>query len=418
MRGRGAGRYLAHDVVQGHADLLAVPLVQLGRLLVYAPISSRRAGPGPVLSFWMNLAASICRRVAGGAPVSRSALRSPRMAELTFTLKSTSGTGVRLGELTFGSFRAATPSVLVKTSRLAVPHTTLERFRRIVSPDPRIAGVLVYGDKLYENPRLVRSDGFRDIHRHARLEGLPVLLALEDGRAGPETDALKNGPEHVTVANTSGALRVGIREYAELCVRLAPDAVVLPHDRARLAAPAKHLKRAVQRTSLYAALFAPAAALPALAPAYAGGGPAGSTGLGLALLNYDETSIGGLEGGRPGQLRYISGAFTPVQVVALAQRGVDLFDTSFVDEVTRQHQALLVTDAATGAFTLLSLADERYFAALEPAGADCGCLACADGVTRAYLHHLIRCHEMLATVHLQAHNLHQYLQLLSAIRAQ
>src|SRR5690606_21956928 len=125
---------------------------------------------------------------------------------LTFTLKKVATNGVRLGEIALGSFKASTPSVFVNTSRLAVPHTTLDRFRKIAIPEgqesSRIAGVQVYADKLYENPKLVACEDLPNVHKFAVLQDFPVIMALESA-SEPFDDKKKNGAGFITVHNTS-----------------------------------------------------------------------------------------------------------------------------------------------------------------------------------------------------------------------
>ena len=50
---------------------------------------------------------------------------------------------------------------------------------------------------------------------------------------------------------------------------------------------------------------------------------------------------------------------------------------------------------------------------LEPG---CGCPACAGGFTRAYLHHLVRQHEILGATLVSLHNLYFLLELMRRAR--
>ena len=52
----------------------------------------------------------------------------------------------------------------------------------------------------------------------------------------------------------------------------------------------------------------------------------------------------------------------------------------------------------------------------EPIDSTCGCQACGSGVSRAYLHHLDRCGEMLGPMLTSIHNLHFYLHLMQEMR--
>jgi len=69
----------------------------------------------------------------------------------------------------------------------------------------------------------------------------------------------------------------------------------------------------------------------------------------------------------------------------------------------------------------LRIRNSRYRLDERPIDESCGCQACegsgaAGGVSRAYLHHLDRCGEMLAPMLTSIHNLHYYLNLMREVR--
>jgi queuine tRNA-ribosyltransferase len=76
----------------------------------------------------------------------------------------------------------------------------------------------------------------------------------------------------------------------------------------------------------------------------------------------------------------------------------------------------------------LKIRNARHKADPQPLDATCTCYACAgksgvayaeggrDGFSRAYLHHLERCGEMLSPMLASIHNLHYYLNLMREIR--
>lgn len=341
---------------------------------------------------------------------------------MQFALKNIKSSGVRIGELKLGSYRATTPSLLVSTSRLAVPHITLDRFRRIVLPTgqaPRIAGIVAYADKLFENPRLIQGKSLPGLKTFACLQEFPVFLGLESGN-DEGVEKLKNGKDFITVTNTAGACKVPIQNFSQLCDQLQPDVVVLPHDRVSATAPPKHAMRAVARSREYISQFKAHRTSPALtmSPLLCGE-KLDKNSFASILINVDESNVSDyLKAVPENELRYARGPYTPVQIVAMVGKGVDLFDTSYVDFITNQHKAILIdfSNEKLGEFTLLNLEDESYFKDLDVLDHGCGCLPCADKVTRSYVHHLVKTHEMLATVHLQAHNLHQFVQLLETVR--
>jgi queuine tRNA-ribosyltransferase len=58
----------------------------------------------------------------------------------------------------------------------------------------------------------------------------------------------------------------------------------------------------------------------------------------------------------------------------------------------------------------------RYEKDLSPIEPGCACYTCAHGFTRAYLRHLDRCNEILASMLATIHNLHYYQVLMQEIR--
>ena len=64
----------------------------------------------------------------------------------------------------------------------------------------------------------------------------------------------------------------------------------------------------------------------------------------------------------------------------------------------------------------LRIRNARYKSDAAPLDPSCGCSTCAR-FSRAYLHHLDRCGEMLGPMLASVHNLHFYLNLMREIRA-
>src|SRR5690606_5805994 len=69
----------------------------------------------------------------------------------------------------------------------------------------------------------------------------------------------------------------------------------------------------------------------------------------------------------------------------------------------------------------LRLRNSRFKTDPRPIDETCSCQACAGAgeagpISRAYLHHLERCGEMLAPMLASIHNLHYYLNLMREIR--
>jgi len=111
--------------------------------------------------------------------------------------------------------------------------------------------------------------------------------------------------------------------------------------------------------------------------------------------------------------RYLMGVGTPEDLVEGVAQGVDLFDC--VMPTRNARNAHLFTR-----FGDVRLRNARFRQDESPIDATCTCHACAGGpsggFSRAYLHHLERCGEMLGPMLGTIHNLHYYLNLMREIR--
>jgi queuine tRNA-ribosyltransferase len=120
--------------------------------------------------------------------------------------------------------------------------------------------------------------------------------------------------------------------------------------------------------------------------------------------------------------RYLMGVGTPEDLVYGVQHGVDLFDCVMPTRNARNGHLFT-------RFGDLKIRNARHKSDPRPIDETCTCHACAgesgvswqdggrEGFSRAYLHHLERCGEMLAPMLASIHNLHYYLQLMREVRA-
>ncbi len=120
--------------------------------------------------------------------------------------------------------------------------------------------------------------------------------------------------------------------------------------------------------------------------------------------------------------RYLMGVGTPEDLVEGVAQGVDMFDC--VMPTRNARNGTLFTR-----FGDLKIRNARHKMNEHPLDDTCTCYACAgssgvayteggrDGFSRAYLHHLDRCAEMLSPMLASIHNLHYYLNLMSEVRA-
>jgi queuine tRNA-ribosyltransferase len=110
-----------------------------------------------------------------------------------------------------------------------------------------------------------------------------------------------------------------------------------------------------------------------------------------------------------GKPRYLMGVGTPEDLVHGVAHGVDLFDCVMPTRNARNgHLFTRYGD--------LKIRNARYKSDRSPIDESCTCSTCAGGFSRAYLHHLDRCGEMLAPMLTSIHNLHYYLNLMREIR--
>ena len=145
----------------------------------------------------------------------------------------------------------------------------------------------------------------------------------------------------------------------------------------------------------------------------------------LVAMDFDGYALGGLSVGEPKQEmvaviescaeqmpaskpRYLMGVGSPEDLVHGVRHGIDMFDC--VMPTRNARNAHLFTSQG-----LLRLRNSRYRSDTSPLDPDCGCYTCSN-FSRAYLHHLDKCKEMLGSQLNTIHNLHYYQQLMSQLR--
>ncbi len=147
---------------------------------------------------------------------------------------------------------------------------------------------------------------------------------------------------------------------------------------------------------------------------------------GLLDIGFDGYAVGGLAVGEPeaernatlertcpllpqDAPRYLMGVGRPRDIVEAVARGVDMFDCVMPTRNARNGHYF--TRAG-----VVRVRNAKYEKDLRPIEEGCDCYACASGFSRAYLRHLDRCNEILASVLGTIHNLHHYLMLMREIR--
>ncbi|MFS1524825.1 tRNA guanosine(34) transglycosylase Tgt [Microbulbifer sp. 2304DJ12-6] len=146
---------------------------------------------------------------------------------------------------------------------------------------------------------------------------------------------------------------------------------------------------------------------------------------GLTGIGFDGYAIGGLSVGEPkaemikvldhlvhnmpaDRPRYLMGVGKPEDIVEAVRRGVDMFDCVMPTRNARNGHLF----TADGVVKIRN-AKHRYDSA--PVEGECDCYTCAH-FSRAYLHHLDRCGEMLGAQLNTIHNLRHYQRLMQRLR--
>ena len=144
-------------------------------------------------------------------------------------------------------------------------------------------------------------------------------------------------------------------------------------------------------------------------------------------IGFDGYAIGGLSVGESPELmypmvetvaqvlpqdkpRYLMGVGTPRDLRECVARGVDMFDCVYPTRLARHGTALTSEGKA-------NLINARFKADMGPLDPECECPTCAQ-YSRAYLHHLMKCREMLGARLLTIHNVFFYLALMKQLRAE
>ena len=107
--------------------------------------------------------------------------------------------------------------------------------------------------------------------------------------------------------------------------------------------------------------------------------------------------------------RYVMGVGTPRDLVQAVARGIDLFDCVMPTRNARNGHLF----TSQGVIKLRNARHREDGGPLDPA---CDCYTCCN-YSRAYLHHLDRCDEILGCRLNTLHNLHYYLGLMARVRA-
>jgi queuine tRNA-ribosyltransferase accessory subunit len=236
-----------------------------------------------------------------------------------------------------------------------------------------------------------------------------------------------NGEDFVTVQNSAGSMKFDLNLMQPILTRFKPDFFIGPFDDHPIPMSLKRVRKAVDRNLKYekkSQVTSEQLELPFI-----------SSISGAEILAEKERNILGISekssgiafcdlhklatveerlnilkavcevSGREGLLRIVRGSVSPVEMAKYLPY-TDMFDTTFVDEITGKGYALILSLDGEDSGSL-DLWDEKYFEDFEPISKDCHCNTCKN-YKRTYVHHLLKSHEMLGGVLLMMHNLFQY----------
>ena len=145
----------------------------------------------------------------------------------------------------------------------------------------------------------------------------------------------------------------------------------------------------------------------------------------LRAIGFDGYAVGGLAVGEgqeamfsvldyaPGFLpadkpRYLMGVGKPDDIVGAVERGIDMMDCVLPSRSGRTGQAWTRRGQ-------VNIKNARHQDDPRPLDEDCTCPACR-GYSRAYLHHVFKSGEIIASMLLTWHNLHYYQELMQGLR--
>ncbi len=145
----------------------------------------------------------------------------------------------------------------------------------------------------------------------------------------------------------------------------------------------------------------------------------------ILSLDFPGYGIGGLSVGEPKPMmydilehiipimpkdkpRYLMGVGSPDCLLEGVLRGVDMFDCVLPTRIARNGLAM----TSRGKVMVRNATYERDFGPLDP---ECNCYTCGN-FSRAYLRHLIKANEILASILITLHNLRFLISLMEEIR--
>lgn len=146
---------------------------------------------------------------------------------------------------------------------------------------------------------------------------------------------------------------------------------------------------------------------------------------GLKAIDFDGYAIGGLSVGEPkedmvrildhtaplipeNKPRYLMGVGKPEDLVEGVRRGIDMFDCVMPTRNARNGHLFVTTG-------VVKIRNAKNKTDTSPLDAECDCYTCKN-YSRAYLHHLDKCNEILGSQLNTIHNLRFYQRIMKGLR--
>ena len=147
---------------------------------------------------------------------------------------------------------------------------------------------------------------------------------------------------------------------------------------------------------------------------------------GLTSIDFDGYAIGGLSVGEPkedmirildhtaplipeNKPRYLMGVGKPEDLVEGVRRGIDMFDCVMPTRNARNGHLFVTTG-------VIKIRNARHKTDTGPLDPECDCYTCKN-YSRAYLHHLDKCNEILGSQLNTLHNLRFYQRVMQGLRS-
>ena len=344
---------------------------------------------------------------------------------MRFDLRATSGSG-RLGRLhfergtvdtpafmpvgTYGSVKGMTPEELRAVGAQMILSNTFHLMLRPGTAIVRAHGGL-HGFMHWDGPILTDSGGFQ-VYSLAQLRQIT--------EAGVTFQSPVNGDR----------VFLGPEESMAVQADLAADVVMAFDECTPYPADEATARRSMELSMRWARRCHQAYAGPGVLFGIVQGGMhprlRAESAASLRAIGFAGYAIGGLAVGEPpaeraavlsatvpelpsAAPRYLMGVGTPADIVAAVRQGIDLFDC--VIPTRHARNGYLYTSGG-----VVKLRNARYRTETGPLDPQCGCYTCRN-YSRAYLHHLDRCREILGARLNTIHNLAYYQRLMRSLRA-